>query len=92
MVEKEKSETIAKQDWAAYRGAGEGVEVNLNSDSGTGGEAEGDTLKDIELVWGSKHDDTFVASDGVDIIHGDGGSDTVSYAGLRKHARNSHPE
>ena len=39
----------------------------------------GDTLKNIELVWGSKQDDTFIASSGADYIHGDGGSDTVSY-------------
>ena len=67
------------EDWAAYRGAMEGVMVNLNTGSGTGGDAMGDTLKNIELIWGSKQDDTFIASEGVDIIHGDGGSDTVSY-------------
>ena len=67
------------EDWAAYRGAAEGVMVNLNTGNGTGGEAMGDTLKNIELIWGSKHGDTFIASEGVDIIHGDGGSDTVSY-------------
>ena len=67
------------EDWAAYRGAAEGVKVNLNTGMGTGGDAMGDTLKNIELIWGSKQADTFVASEGVDIIHGDGGSDTVSY-------------
>ena len=67
------------EDWAAYRGAAEGVMLNLNTGSGTGGEAMGDTLKNIELIWGSTHGDTFVASEGADIIHGDGGSDTVSY-------------
>ena len=67
------------EDWAAYRGAMEGVKVNLNTGNGTGGDAMGDTLKNIELIWGSKQADTFVASEGVDIIHGDGGSDTVSY-------------
>ena len=67
------------EDWAAYRGAAEGIMLNLNTGSGTGGEAMGDTLKNIELIWGSQHGDTFIASEGVDIIHGDGGSDTVSY-------------
>ena len=57
----------------------EGVMVNLNTGMGTGGDAMGDTLKNIELIWGSKQADTFVASEGADIIHGDGGSDTVSY-------------
>ena len=41
-------------------------------------------LHDIELVWGSANNeagegDTFIASAGVDLIHGDLGSDTVSY-------------
>ena len=53
--------------------------MNLNTGRGTAGDAMGDTLKNIELVWGSKQDDIFIASSGVDIIHGDGGSDTVSY-------------
>ena len=70
-------------DWAVYRGAAEaGVEVDLSNNEGTGGEADGDRLIGIELVWGSLHNDTFIASDDEDtfnIIHGDGGSDTVSY-------------
>ena len=57
----------------------EGVTVDLSTNRGTGGEAMGDRLVNIELVWGSEKDDTFIASDGADIIEGDGGSDTVSY-------------
>ena len=57
----------------------EGVMVNLTTNMGTGGEAMGDTLRNIELVWGSEKDDTFIAGPGADIIEGDGGSDTVSY-------------
>ena len=67
-------------DWAVYRGAMSGVTVNLDTNKGTGGDAMGDTLIGIELVWGSaKGDDTFIASRGADWVHGDGGSDTVSY-------------
>ena len=73
------ADDVQHEDWAVYRGAMAGVMVNLNNGSGTGGEAMGDTLKNIELIWGSTHGDTFIASEGVDIIHGDGGSDTVSY-------------
>ena len=73
------SDDTPHEDWAAYRSAMAGVTVNLNTGSGTRGDAEGDSIKNIELIWGSKHADTFVASEGVDIIHGDGGSDTVSY-------------
>ena len=39
----------------------------------------GDTLVDIELVWGSMGDDVFKASEGPDYVHGDTGSDTMSY-------------
>ena len=69
----------ASEDWAVYRDAMAGVTVNLDTNTGTAGEAMGDTLSNIELIWGSKEDDTFIAGAGHDVIHGDGGSDTVSY-------------
>ena len=69
----------ASVDWAVYKEAMEGVTVDLSTNRGTGGEAMGDTLINIELIWGSEHADTFIASDGADTIEGDGGSDTVSY-------------
>ena len=69
----------ASIDWAVYKGAAEGVTIDLSTSMGTGGEAMGDTLRNIELVWGSEKGDTFIASNGADIIEGDGGSDTVSY-------------
>ena len=69
----------ASIDWAVYKHAMEGVTVDLSTGMGTGGEAMGDTLTNIELIWGSEHADTFIASAGPDIIEGDGGSDTVSY-------------
>ena len=72
----------ADYDWAVYRPAEAGVEVDLSTNRGTGGDAMGDRLIGIEVIWGSKHDDTFIASadeDTSDIIHGDSGSDTVSY-------------
>ena len=66
-------------DWAIYREAAAGVTVNLDTNMGEAGEAMGDMLTHIELIWGSRHDDTFIASGGVDRIHGDEGSDTISY-------------
>ncbi len=66
-------------DRASYREAAGGVKVNLDTNRGEAGEAMGDTLRNIELIWGSTHDDTFIASGGVDMIHGDAGSDTISY-------------
>ena len=70
----------ASIDWAVYRGAKDAVTVDLSTNRGTGGDAMGDTLVNIELVWGSMNaGDTFIAGPGADIIEGDGGSDTVSY-------------
>ena len=71
-------------DWAVYRSMvigndGKGVTVDLEEKEGTAGDAEGDTLIGIELVWGSTGNDTFIASDGADYVHGDAGSDTMSY-------------
>ena len=73
------TDEIQHEDWAVYRDAMAGVTVNLDTNTGTAGEAMGDTLSNIELIWGSKDADTFIASAGADLIHGDGGSDTVSY-------------
>ena len=69
-------------DWAVYRPAMGAVEVDLSTNTGTGGDAMGDRLVGIELIWGSLHGDTIIAAadeDTFDIIHGDAGSDTVSY-------------
>ena len=72
-------------DWAVYRPAkvdpdtNAGVTVNLATRMGEAGEAMGDTLINIELIWGSLGDDVFKASEGPDYVHGDTGSDTMSY-------------
>ncbi|MDE0286324.1 MAG: hypothetical protein OXN26_17485 [Gammaproteobacteria bacterium] len=69
----------ASIDYALYWDAEESVTVDLSTGKGTGGEAEGDTLVDIEAVWGSWHNDVFIASNHADIIIGQGGRDTISY-------------
>ena len=82
-------------DWAVYRLAMSGVTVNMATGMGTAGDAMGDTLKGIEVVWGTRdHDDTFIAGPGADIFHGDGHNtkpggrgDTVSFE-ASKHAVN----
>ena len=69
-------------DWAVYRHAEGGVTVNLHTMMGEGGDAMGDVLNDIELVWGSEdmeNGDTFIAGSGADMVHGDFGPDTLSY-------------
>ena len=66
-------------DWAVYWDADAGVTVNLATGRGTAGEAEGDTLKNIEVIFGSVHGDTFIAGPEPDIINGYWDSDTVSF-------------
>lgn len=83
-TEDDDTDDVQDIDWAVYRPATAGVTVNLDTNMGTGGDAMGDTLVNIELIWGSMHDDTFIASSGNDYIHGDiqgddGNGDTVSY-------------
>ena len=78
-IDDDDTPVAASVDWAVYKQAMEGVMVNLATNMGTGGEAMGDTLRNIELVWGSEKDDTFISGPGADNIEGDGGSDTVSY-------------
>ena len=57
-------------DSASYDGAMAGVTVNLATGRGTAGDAEGDTLVNIEQVVGSGNDDTFIAGRGADNING----------------------
>ena len=73
-------------DTASYSASSEGVNVDLLTGTGTGGEAEGDTLVGIENVIGSDHNDTFTGDDqantfegglGDDQFIGSAGSDTI---------------
>ncbi len=66
------------EDWVDYSGM-TAVTVNLATGMGMAGPAMGDTLANIEVVWGSSKGDTFIASQGKDIIYGGADNDTVSY-------------
>ena len=77
-------------DWATYIGASAAVTVSLATGSGSQGDANGDTLSDIENLWGSDHDDTLTGDSGAnwlyggagaDALDGGGGGDVVSFAG-----------
>ena len=105
--------TTPDQDTASYAGSTAGVtitfsavarrvnnqDVTTHDGAGSGGDAEGDRLLNIEKVIGTAHDDTFIASNLTQIF--DGGenrrdnpetrnvdeskdSDTVSYANLEE--------
>ena len=57
---------------------GTGVNVSLADGTGTGADAEGDTLEDVENVFGSAYDDTLTGDDRANILSGQAGDDTLS--------------
>ncbi|MGK9169222.1 hypothetical protein KXR53_23105 [Inquilinus limosus] len=76
----------AGSDFASYEGSVAAVTVDLVAGTGTGGDAEGDTLTGIEHLIGSSFDDSLTGSDianiirggaGIDAINGGGGNDSV---------------
>ncbi|MBV5298661.1 MAG: hypothetical protein JZU64_11185, partial [Rhodoferax sp.] len=71
----------AGTDTASYANAANGVTVSLTSNTGTLGEANGDTLLSIENLIGGRGNDTFTGAAGIqaNAFDGGSGSDTVSY-------------
>ncbi len=67
-------------DTASYQGATEGVSVDLTAGSGSGGDAAGDTLTNIENVYGTEFDDTLTGDQEDNILTGNDGDDTLSGA------------
>ncbi|MEM1297662.1 MAG: calcium-binding protein [Pseudomonadota bacterium] len=74
-------------DIADYSASTYAVTVNLAKNSGLGGDAHGDRLFNIEVVYGSRHDDVLVGDDhdnllyglaGLDEIRGGGGDDVIA--------------
>jgi len=64
-------------DTADYTQSSAGVNVNLATGIGSGGDAQGDTLTGIEAVIGSKFDDTLTGGSGTDYLRGGAGNDTL---------------
>jgi Ca2+-binding RTX toxin-like protein len=74
-------------DTADYSSSDAAVIVNLHSNvgHGYGGEAEGDTLIDIENLVGSQYDDWLWGSDEANDIYGNAGNDSLKgYGGADK--------
>ena len=80
----------AGEDWALYQDSAAGITIDLSAPdangyvNGTGGDAQGDKLKNIEHLWGSDHEDhltgdgndnALLGFDGDDRLHGGGGDD-----------------
>jgi hypothetical protein len=55
----------------AEAGVSAGVTVNLMTNAGSGGDAQGDTFFSIEHVFASELDDTLIGSSGANTLHGD---------------------
>jgi Ca2+-binding RTX toxin-like protein len=68
-------------DTADYSGSAAPVTVNLTTGTGTGGDAQGDTLTGIEHVIGSVGNDTLIGSAGDDTLTGGAGADVLTGAG-----------
>jgi Ca2+-binding RTX toxin-like protein len=62
-------------DAASYLWSPSGVTVNLTNGTGFGGDAEGDTLINIEEFFGSAHDDFLFGDAGDNILQGGSGDD-----------------
>ncbi|MDQ1195402.1 cadherin domain-containing protein [Agrobacterium sp. SORGH_AS 787] len=68
-------------DTIDYSSSTAGVSVNLSSQTGSGGDANGDTYVDIENVTGTAFDDTLIGSAGANTIVGGAGNDVIDGAG-----------
>ncbi|MEM7621482.1 MAG: calcium-binding protein [Pseudomonadota bacterium] len=67
----------AGSDVVYYTTSSAGVNVNLTSGTGQGGDAEGDTLVNIEHLSGSAFDDTLTGDTGNNSILGRQGDDSI---------------
>jgi Ca2+-binding RTX toxin-like protein len=68
-------------DTAEYWGSGIGVIVSLETGSGSGGHATGDTLFGIENLSGSNHGDILIGNDAINYLRGHDGTDTLKGGG-----------
>lgn len=67
-------------DTASYADSSQGVTVHLafaNQGLNNGGDAQGDTLLNIENLTGGDHNDMLVGDDGVNILRGGAGDDVL---------------
>ncbi|WP_437359988.1 calcium-binding protein [Inquilinus limosus] len=65
------------QDMADYVYSGAGVKVSLATHTASGGDAEGDTLTNIEWLRGSYFDDVLTGNGGANFLSGLGGTDRL---------------
>lgn len=68
-------------DTADYRGSKSGVEINLSDNSAYGGDATGDSISNIENIFGSNHDDLLTGDSGNNVLLGNAGADILDGQG-----------
>ena len=68
-------------DWIRYDDSSEAVQVSLATGQGFGGTAQGDTVLNVENVFGSAYNDTLIGDDGDNTLRGDAGNDTLKGGG-----------
>ncbi len=71
----------AGTDTASYFTGSVGVVVNLVNGSGSGGDAQGDTLSGIENLSGSQGHDSLIGTSGANTLQGWTGNDVLTGAG-----------
>jgi hypothetical protein len=65
------------EDTVSYLGSAQGVNVNLISGTGFGGDSDGDTYTGISQVWGSGQSDLLRGNSGNNFLKGAGGADEL---------------
>ena len=65
----------AGSDTVTYNHSGGAVSVSLKANSASGNHAQGDILRNIENLTGSKGDDTLIGDDGANVLKGARGND-----------------
>src|SRR5215468_3225408 len=68
-------------DTASYTDSRSAVTVSLATGTGSGGDAEGDTLAQIENLAGSVFDDSLTGDNGANVLTGNAGNDSLSGLG-----------
>ena len=64
-------------DTASYSGSASGVVADLSTGTGTGGDAQGDILANIENLVGSDHNDSLTGDIGINLLAGGAGIDVL---------------
>ncbi len=65
-------------DYSRYTRSEEGVNINLETGVNTGGDAEGDTILNVEAIVGSAHDDVIRGGASNDYLKGENGDDIIA--------------